>query len=228
MDDAAEKALEALKFQIKKEIVDHYFGERVYLEDDTKFLHEEVEAYHREATRVSRLFLYFYQALGSEPAITQVMEQLGLKEWPCYEEFCEMSPGARQELLRDRGRRGFTSFSRFRNLVFDLYDEMQQENQDLQEKYHKIQNHLRLLNEDIDKFNCSFDFGLIAAQLEAMEGGPEPLSGGLLASEREELSTRMRFKHQKLPQDLPAPVDLPPLKEIKAQLGAILEKTYMG
>jgi hypothetical protein len=227
MDDAADKALEALKFHIKKEIIDHYFSERVYLEEDIQFLHEELEVYHREAAQVSRLFLYLYQALGSEAAIGEVMELLGLKEWPCYGDFCQMSPAARQELLRGQPRRGFTSYGRFRNLVFDLYDELWHQNQALREKSDKILSHVRLLNEDIDKFNLSFDFGLIAAQIEALEGREAVISGGLLAPEREELSTRMRFKRQKLgPQDLPAPVQLPALQDIKARLAAILERAY--
>ena len=89
----------------------------------------------------------------------------------------------------------------------------------LKESYDKIQTHLKLLNEDIDKFNLSYDFGLIAAQMEALEGRSEVMSGGLLSPEREELSTRMRFKRPKLSdEELPPAPDLPPLAEIKGQL----------
>jgi len=85
--------------------------------------------------------------------------------------------------------------------------------------------HLRLLNEDISKFNMSFDFGLIAAQIEAMEGGGEVISGGLLCSEREELSTRMRFKRRTLPETLlPPPPALPSIQTVKGRLKSILEK----
>ena len=85
--------------------------------------------------------------------------------------------------------------------------------------------HLRLLNEDISKFNSSFDFGLIACQIEAMEGGGEVISGGVLCSEREESSTRMRFKRRALPEtELPPPPDLPPLETVKGRLKSILEK----
>jgi len=60
------------------------------------------------------------------------------------------------------------------------------------------------------------------------EGHQDVISGpGLLAGEREELSTRMRFKRQKLTDEQlpPAPV-LPPLAEIKGHLGALLDQIY--
>jgi hypothetical protein len=228
MDDV-DKALEALKIHIKKEIIDNYFAERVYLEEEVNFLRQEVEVYKQEANQVSRLYLYLYQALGSEAAISQVMRLLSLKEWPCYDEFCEMSAAARQELLRGYRRRGFTAYRRYLHLVLDLYEELWRQSLGLKEKYDKIQIHLRLLNEDIDKFNLSFDFGLIAAQFEALEGKGEPISGGLLGAEREELSTRMRFKRQKLTaQDLPQLPQLPPLQEIKGRLAAVLAQAYQA
>ena len=99
------------------------------------------------------------------------------------------------------------------------------DNDKLRETYDKILTHLKLLNEDIDKFNLSYDFGLIAAQMEAMEGRSEVISGGLLSPEREELSSRMRFKRQKFTdQELPPPPDLPPLDRIKDRLIEIIDR----
>ena len=46
--DEVDKALEALKVHIKKEIVDNYFADRVYLEEDTEILHQEAQAYRQE------------------------------------------------------------------------------------------------------------------------------------------------------------------------------------
>jgi len=45
------------------------------------------------------------------------------------------------------------------------------------------------------------------------------ISGGLLSPEREELSTRMRFKRRQLTEaEMPPPPQLPPLVEIKDRL----------
>jgi len=141
------------------------------------------------------------------------------------QQFQELEPGVCQELLQPYRSWGLTATRRYCNLVFKVYEELQQELQKLREEYDKILIHLRLLNEDIDKFNLSYDFGLIAAQIEALEGRQEVLSGGLMGSEREELSTRMRFKRHKLSsEELPEVRALPPLKEIKGRLQEVLSR----
>jgi hypothetical protein len=223
MEDEFDRTLESLKVQIKKEIIDHYFAERVFLEEEIQVLQAGVEEYKQGVTQASRRFLALYQALGTEGAVAKVMQLLSQKEWPFYEEFRRMPPEAREGLLKGRLRRGFTAWQRFRNLILDLYGELEQHLRDLQGKYRKITLHLELINEDIAKFNSSFDFGLIAAQMEALEGGGEVISGGLLSQEREELSTRMRFKRQKLTgEELPPLMALPPLEKVKGQLTAVL------
>ncbi len=225
--DDVDRALEALKIHIKKEIIDNYFADRVYLEEETEILQKETREYRQAVDLLKRRWLALYQALGSEAAIAPVMTLLSVKEWPAYQEFGPLPEAARRELLRGRRVWGLTAARRFRHLIFDLYDELQQENQKLREQYGKIVTHVQLFNEDVDKFNLSYDFGLIAAQIEALEGKGEVISGGLLAPEREELSTRMRFKHQKLTDaDFPPLPDLPPLAAIKEELGRLLARLH--
>jgi len=225
MDDGVDRALQALKFHIKKEIVDNYFADRVYLEEETTLLKEEVEAYRRDVDLVSRRFFTFYHALGSESACAAVSELLGLQDRPFYRQYQELAPEVCEAMLQPYRRWALTAVRRYCNLVFDVYEELQRDLEKLREQYDKIITHLRLLNEDIDKFNLSYDFGLIAAQIEALEGHQEVISGGLLGVEREELSTRMRFKRQKLEaEDLPPLPALPPLKEIKGRLKEVLRQ----
>jgi hypothetical protein len=228
MDDV-DKALEALRVHIKKEIVDNYFADKVYLEEDTAALYQELEAYARDLTALSYRFMALYHALGSQEGCALMMEILKIKDWPFYPEFCKLPASERQGLLKDTRRRGLTAYRRRRNLIFDLYERLQQESVKLQEAYGKIQTHLKLLNEDIDKFNQSYDFGLIAAQIEAMDGGREEgLGVGLLAPEREELSTRMRAKRQKVTDEqLPPVAALPPLAEIREKLDNLVRKIQL-
>ena len=227
MDDV-DKVLDALKVHIKKEIVDNYFADRVYVEEDTEILQQEVQDYAKGIAGLGRRFMALYQALGTEEACAGMMAVLKLEPWPFYPEYAKLSPREQQDLLKGIQLHGFTAYRRFRNLIFELYERLQSEGAALKEAYSKIQTHLKLLNEDINKFNLSYDFGLIAAQMEALDGGrEESMSGGLLAPEREDLSTRMRFKRQKLTDEQlpPAPV-LPPLAEIKGQLTALLDRIY--
>jgi hypothetical protein len=226
--DEVDRALEALKVHIKKEIVDNYFADRVYLEEDTDLLHQEIQAYGNDLTILGKRFMALYQALGSEKACALLMKVLKIEAWPFYPEYCKLSPREQHDLLKDSRPRGLTAFRRYRNQIFDLYDRLQQESVQLHEAYAKIQTHLKLLNEDINKFNLSYDFGLIAAQIEAMDGGrDESMSGGLLAPEREELSTRMRFKRLKVTDEMLPPVSvLPPLSQIKDRLAALMDQIY--
>jgi hypothetical protein len=226
--DEVDKTLDALKFHIKKEIVDNFFADRVYVEEDTELLGQEVQDYARGMASLGQRFMALYQALGSKDACARMMELLKLEAWPFYPEYGKLSPREQQDLLKDTRRHGLTGFRRFRNLIFELYERLQQENVTLHEAYNQIQTHLKLLNEDVNKFNLSYDFGLIAAQMEALDGGrEESMTGGMLAPEREELSTRMRFKRQKLTDEQlpPAPV-LPPLAAIKGELTALLDRIY--
>jgi hypothetical protein len=227
--DNVDKVLDALKVHIKKEIVDNYFADRVYVEEDTEVLHQEVQDYAKGMASLGRRLMALYQALGTKEACAGMMEVLKLEPWPFYSEYGNLSGREQVELLENTRCRGFTAYRRYRNLIFDLYERLQPESVALHEAYAKIQTHLKLLNEDVDKFNLTYDFGLIAAQMEALDGGrEESMSGGLLAPEREELSTRMRFKRQKLTEEHlpPAPV-LPPLAEIKRKLEALIERIYM-
>lgn len=222
MDDV-DKALEALKIQIKKEIIDHYFAERRYLEEENEALEAEVAGYQEKRAALKRAFWALYAVLSQKAAIARLMELLSLGEWPFYQEFEELPPSEREKLAARHRRFGFTAKSRRYHQLEDIYQELQQISAHLKERYEKLLLHLELLNEDIQKFNRSFDFGLIAAQLEAMEGGASPLGGGLLSSEREELSTRMRFKLRKLPPEkVPPPPALPSWEEIKERVRALL------
>jgi hypothetical protein len=222
MDDM-DLALEALKIQIKKEIIDNYFAARRDLDEDTQALEDEVAAYQKERDRLSPLFSALYAALGAEAAIDRLMQLLSLVDWPFYEDYLKLTPAERQGLLKRHRGWGFTAGGRHLNLVHDIYQNLIPRCQSLKEPYDKVMIRLRLLNEDIQKFNQSFDFGLIAAQIEAMEGGAAPIGGGLLSAEREELSTRMRFKPKKLtPEQAPPPPSLPPWKAVKGQVKEIL------
>jgi hypothetical protein len=227
--DEVDRTLDALRVQIKKEIVDNYFADRVYLEEDTNLLHQEGQAYTNDLAILGKRFMALYQALGSKDACALLMDVLKIETWPFYQEYSNLPSREQSDLLKDCRLRGLTAYRRFRNLVFDLYERLQQESVKLNEAYAKIQTHLKLLTEDINKFNLSYDFGLIAAQIEAMEGGrDESMSGGLLAPEREELSTRMRFKRLKLTdEELPPVPVLPPLKEIQRKLDSLIGKIYL-
>ncbi len=226
MDDSTDRLVEGLKIQIKKEIVDNYFADRVYLEEEAGLLRQKAEDYRQSFEALGRRFMALYEALGSEAGCSLFMDVLKLADWPFYEQYCALPEHKRRELLESCPTRGFTAYRRFRNKILDLYDLLHGDTVMLRESYDKIITHQKLLNEDIDKFNLSYDFSLIAAQMEALDGkGEAAMAGGLMSPEREELSTRMRLKRQKLDdEELPPPPDLPPLDRIRDKLISIIDR----
>ena len=64
--DNMDKALDALKIQIKKEIIDNYFAARCDLEEDHSALECKMADYRHDLTNLSPLFLAFYAALGRD------------------------------------------------------------------------------------------------------------------------------------------------------------------
>ncbi|MBW1916516.1 MAG: hypothetical protein JRI57_00630 [Deltaproteobacteria bacterium] len=221
--------LDALKIFIKKEIIDNYFAERNYLEEDLELLQEKVAAYRQEASQVARQFAALYQALGSEAGITAVCQALGIPEPPFYDEFHRMSLADRKARLCDYHPRGLTGRRRFKHLIHDIYGQLRQMVEHLRESYGKLVSHCRLLNEDITKFNLNYDFNLIVSQIEALEGEDTCLPGGLSASDREVLAARMAFRRYNLEKDnLPQVPELPPLKEVKTRLDQTLDRLYQS
>ena len=98
--DEVDRVLDALKVHIKKEIVDNYFADRVYVEEDTELLHQEIQAYARNLAGLGRHFMAFYQALGSPEACSRMMQLLELEPWPFYPEYGNLSRQERQDLLK--------------------------------------------------------------------------------------------------------------------------------
>ncbi len=85
--DEVDRTLDALKVHIKKEIVDNYFADRVYLEEDTDLLHQEVHSYVNDLDMLRKRFMALYHAVGSKDAGGLLMNVLKIEGWPFYQEY---------------------------------------------------------------------------------------------------------------------------------------------
>ncbi len=218
-------ALDALKFHLKKEIIDNYFAERNYLEEDLELLQEKEARFDQELQKVMRLFAAFYRALKSNQ-LTALVSRLWKAPSPPFLEDCRQVPVIEQEaVLRSIPAHGWTARGRWKNLIFDLYDRLARETEHLRESQNSLIRHCQLYNEDVQKFNTSYDFSLISSQIEALEGGDVGLADGLSAADREQLQARMAFRRKQLQACHIAFVpELPPLKDIKRQLARLLDQ----
>jgi hypothetical protein len=220
-----DQTLNILKMHIKKEIIDNYFAERTFLEDDLELLAQKEEAYEAELKRALPIFAAFYHVLKNEAAIAAVMQLWGVAERPFYQDCQQVLPGERQAVIDKFKPHGWTAKGQMKNQIYDLYDHLQKTTQQLRKKQKEVAAHCELYNEDVEKFNLNYDFNLISSQIEALEGEHFQLESGLSASDREALGARMLVRKKGLKSCvLVTTPELPPLEAIKRNLGRIIDQ----
>ena len=218
-------AVNMLKMHIKKEIVDNYFAERSFLEQDLEELAKKEEEYQIELKQKLPLFAAFYQLIPTNAAMSALLQLWGVSERPYYQECSQVSQPARQAVLDNYRPHGWTASGRLKNQIYDLYQDLQKAAQVLRKKQQQVAAHCELYNEDVVKFNENFDFNLISSQVDSMEGQDMPMEGGLSALDREALAARMRLRKKVLGSCVLVTMpELPPLDAIKKKLGRIIDQ----
>lgn len=220
-----DQTLNILKFHIKKEIIDNYFAERTFLEEDLEDLLQKEKDFEAEVQRDLPVFAAFYHLLGREAALAALKQVWGVAELPLRQECQQVPPAARQVVLDRFKPHGWTGRGRLKNQLFDLYEHLQKVAQELRKKQLQVAAHCQLYNEDVQKFNANYDFNLIASQVEALDGAEVAMESGLSAVDREALAMRMRLK-KKAPKTciLATMPELPPLSAIRKKLGDIVAR----
>jgi hypothetical protein len=217
--------LNMLKMHIKKEIIDNYFAERVYLEEDLELLAKKEAEYEVELQRGLPVFAAFYRLLGSEAAIAAVVQLWGVAERPFYRDCGQVSPAQIQGVLDRFQPHGWTAKGRLKNQIFHLYEQLQKTALELRKKQQVVAAHCQLYNEDVEKFNLNYDFNLIASQIEALEGEAIAMESSLSAADREAMSAKMVLRKKALLACvLVNTPELPPLEAIKKKLGKIVDQ----
>lgn len=220
-----DQTLNILKMHIKKEIIDNYFAERMYLEEDLELLAKKEQEFETELARALPVFAAFYQLLRSDAAVGAVQQLWGVSERLLYQECRQVSPAEKQAVLEKFKPHGWTAKGRLKNQVYELYDHLHKTAQQLRKKQQQVAAHCQLYNEDVEKFNLNYDFNLISAQIEAMDGEEMPMEGGLSGLDREALAARMLLRKKILKScALVTMPELPPLEAIKKKLGRIVDQ----
>jgi hypothetical protein len=218
-------AINMLKMHIKKEIVDNYFAERSFLEEDLEVLAKKEEEYENELKRALPLFAAFYQLIPTNAVMSAILQLWGVSERPYYQEGAQVSQEEKQAVLDRYRPHGWTASGRLKNQIFDLYDDLQKAAQALRKMQLQVAAHCELYNEDVVKFNQNFDYNLISAQVDSMEGQETPMESGLTALDREAMAAKMRLRKKVLSSCVLATMPvLPPLDAIKKKLGRIIDQ----
>jgi hypothetical protein len=217
--------LNMLKMHIKKEIIDNYFAERMYLEEDLELLAKKEEEYETEWNQALPVFAAFYQLLRTDAARSAVARLWSVPQPPYYQDCQGVPPAAKQAVLEKFKPHGWTPSGRLKNQLYDLYAHLQKTAQILRKKQQQVAAHCELYNEDVQKFNQNYDFNLISSQVEALEGTEIPLEGNLSALDREAMSARMLLRQKALKSCVLVTMpELPPLADVKRQFGRIIDQ----
>lgn len=218
-------ALNMLKMHIKKEIVDNYFAERTYLEEDLELLAKKEEEHEKEVKQALPLFAAFYQLIPTNAAMSAILRLWGVSERPYARECAQVSQTEKQAVLDKYSSHGWTARGRLKNQIYDLYQDLQKVSQVLRKKQQQVAAHCELYNEDVEKFNQNFDYNLISAQVDSMDGNQMAMESSLTAIDREAMAAKMRLRKKFLSScALVTMPELPPLEAINKKLGRIIDQ----
>jgi hypothetical protein len=218
-------AINMLKMHIKKEIVDNYFAERAYLEEDLEVLAKKEDEYEKEFNRALPIFAAFYQLVPTNAAMSAILQLWEMTQRPLSPEVNQVPSAEKQAILEKYRSHGWTASGRLKKQIFTLYEDLRKEALALRKKQQQVAAHCELYNEDVEKFNQNFDFNLISSQIEAMEGADMPMGGSLTALDREAMAERMRLRKKILKSCVLVTMpELPPLADIKKKLARIIDQ----
>ncbi len=221
-----------LSIEVKKEIADRYFGFRKLIEDDIQMYDDQVLASFRSLEqKIGFDLVRLYILLKDSQLIHDFFQIAGLDERLFYDPYITESPTIRKRVFAGRSVHGLTRNSRFRNMGYDGYEDLQRHVQEYRENLEQLRAEQETIAEEIKLFYQKNDLGTIMGFLRGLGGvgasTSGPMEGGLTPHTGESLDKKMKV-HPPQPVDnvLPAINLLPELNTVKPRLKPILDKAY--
>ncbi|RUM38736.1 MAG: hypothetical protein DSY58_01710 [Desulfobulbus sp.] len=221
-----------LSIEIKKEIADRYFGFRKLIEDDIQAYDDMVLAsFRRLEQKIGFDLVRLYILLKDNQLIHDFFRETGLDERLFFDPYIAESPTIRKRVLAGRTVHGLAKSSRFRNMIFDTYEELAEHIADYQAALEELREERETISEEIKLFYKKNDLGMIMGFLRGLGGAGAvksgPMEGGLQPKTGESLEKKMKVSPPE-PVDklLPQIPNIPPLKKIKSRLKPIIDKAF--
>jgi hypothetical protein len=220
-----------LSFEVKKEIADRYFGFRKLIEDDIhNYDNQLVASFRGLEQKIGFDLVRLYILLRDRQLIRDFFQVTGLDDRLFFDPYVTESPTIRKRVFAGREAHGLTRNSRFRNMVFDTYDELYRHIGEYRENLEDLREERETISEEIRLFYEKNDLGTIMGFLRGLGGSAAksgPMEGGLTPHTGENLDKKMKV-HPPAPveETLPDIPQVPPLSDIKARLKPIVDKAY--
>lgn len=213
----------SLAFEVKKDIAERYFGFRKIIEEDSNSYQQEVinSALSLE-TEIGFDLLRIYALLKGDDLIQRFYKLTKLGEVLFFDSYVTSSPTIRKRLFENRPVRGFFRKSRFKNMFFDVYRELEDHVEDYRARLASLIEEHDVIEEEIKLFYKKNDISGIMLFLRNLEGDASTsgsMAGGLNTHSNISMEDKMRLQApisaEKL---LPVLPTIPTISSIKDEL----------
>jgi hypothetical protein len=221
----------ALAYQVKKEIAENYFGGRKALEEEREELIRRGETLQRSwEEEVQPLLLRIYRLLTGGESGRAFLKLINREDLIKPLEEVDRQGPAHQAAGPVRPPLALTPRGRYKRLILTLYDAAVIKADAIHGEFKTLQKRVGLFNEDLGKFNGSFNLAEILSFIKAIENSDD--LKGVLGQNTDpravpELEKKLLLRPLDLSRSGIASLEpLPPLREIRANLTGQIDGVY--
>jgi hypothetical protein len=221
-----------LTLEVKKEMADRYFGFRKLIEEDIQDYGDQVLASHvRLEQKIGFDLVRLYILLKDETLIHEFFQLAGLDQLIFYDLYMTESPTIRKRVFAEQKIRGLTRAGRFKNMIFDTYQNLTDDIDDYRKNIMKLTEEREAIAEEIKLFYKKHDLGTMMDFLRGLDGGgvysSGSMAGGLVQQPGEDLERKMRVNPPPPVEELlPVIPPVAPLSDIKKKLKKIIDRAF--
>ena len=164
---------ENLAIEIKKEIAENYYGEKVYLEEKWKEYEEILKELRALKEKLSTEALRMVLLLNDSSIINRLEKELAFPLLECAKEspYWEKGKEGEKQILKELFLPfAFTEKGRFKKVVFKAYERFFDTLKKYQKKLKEASAWYRFAKEDTEAFHKNFDIGTILNFFSRLDG----------------------------------------------------------
>lgn len=206
MEKNWEELSEILVSEIKREIAESYFSEKLYLEEEWENFYILLEELKKELKRIFNNAWRIYFILNGDQDLITEFEKIitfSIKEaikdsQTLYPEIYQISQQELKEKLLSRliSPFGFTSKGKFIKLLYNVYKRLFKVLNNYLTLYKKIEKYYEILKEETENFHKKFDLSYILSFFEKFKSKEKEEMGEIIDKRKviEELTETLKIK----------------------------------
>ncbi len=206
MEKDWEELSHILASEIKREIAENYFSEKLYLEDEWENYYILLEELKKELKKIFNNAWRIYFILNGNPDLIEKFEKISnfpltdiIKDSQIlYPKFYQISQQELKEKLLSRliSPFGFTSKGKFVKLLYNVYKSLFKVINNYLKLYKNMEEYYGILNKETESFHKKFDLSYILSFFKKFENQKEEEMGEIIDKQKviEELTETLKIK----------------------------------